>query len=122
MFELAADFVVLLHFSFIVFVLFGGLLVLKWKWVVWLHVPAALWGALIVFAGWICPLTPLENMLRRAEGTTGYATGFIEHYIIPLIYPSGLTRGIQISMGVVVIIINVIVYIGVYRKHSSLKT
>lgn len=121
MLGLVADFIVLLHFLFIVFVLFGGLLVLKWKWVAWPHIPAALWGALIVFAGWICPLTPLENMLRRAEGTTGYATGFIEHYLIPLIYPSGLTRGIQIAMGVVVILINVIVYIGAYRKYSSPK-
>jgi len=121
MLELATDFVVLVHFLFIVFVLFGGLLVLIWKWVAWLHIPAALWGALIVFAGGVCPLTPLENLLRRTTGNTGYDTGFIEQYLIPLIYPSGLTRGIQITMGVAVITINVIVYIGVYRKHSSPK-
>lgn len=117
MLELAADFVVLLHLFFIVFVVFGGLLVLKWKWVIWLHIPAVLWGALIEFTGELCPLTPLENLLRRAEGGAGYATGFIEQYLIPLIYPPGLTRDMQIMMALIVIIINVIVYFGVHRKY-----
>lgn len=121
MFDLAADVIVLLHFLFILFVILGGLLVLKWKWVLWLHIPAILWGALIAFAGWICPLTPLENLLRRAQGGSGYATGFIEHYLIPVIYPAGLTRGIQITLGMAVIIINIIVYLGIYRKTISPK-
>lgn len=119
MLELAADFIVLLHFLFIVFVIFGGLLVLKWKWVVWLHIPAATWGALIVLIGWLCPLTPLENLLRRTEASNGYATGFIEHYLIPIIYPAGLTRDLQIAMGVAVIIINVIIYLGVYTNKRG---
>jgi hypothetical protein len=91
-------------------VVLGGLLVLRWPKLAWLHVPAAAWGSLIEFAGWICPLTPLEHYFRRLAGEQGYAGGFIEHYITRVMYPSGLTRGIQIGLGVFVLVLNLSVY------------
>jgi hypothetical protein len=107
---LLADGVVLLHFAFVMFVALGGLLVLKWPKVAYLHVPAAIWGALIQFAGWICPLTPLENGLRRAGGEAGYTGSFIEQYILPVLYPSELTRELQIAIGISVILVNGLFY------------
>jgi hypothetical protein len=107
---LAADGVVVLHFAFILFVVAGGLLVLRWPRLAWLHLPVVAWGAGIEFVGWICPLTPLENRLRRAAGEAGYAQGFIEHYLLPLIYPAGLTREIQIALGLFVLGVNALVY------------
>ena len=110
-----ADIIVFVHLLFILFVTLGGLLVLKWKWVVYLHIPAAIWGALIEFMGWICPLTPFENHMRRLGGESGYSGDFVEQYIIPLVYPGGLTREIQIMLGISVIIINLAVYFVVIR-------
>jgi hypothetical protein len=74
------------------------------------HLPTAVWGALIEFQGWICPLTPLENSLRAAAGEAGYQGGFIEHYLLPVLYPAGLTRGVQLALGSVVIAVNLAVY------------
>lgn len=108
--EIAADLIALLHFAFILFVLVGGFFALKWRWLAWLHVPAAVWGALIEFTGWVCPLTPLENRLRQASGSQGYPNGFIEHYILPLTYPPELTREIQFALGLGVVILNAVVY------------
>ncbi|MGZ8144363.1 MAG: DUF2784 domain-containing protein [Methylosarcina sp.] len=108
-----ADLVVAIHFGFIVFVVLGGLLALKWRELVWLHFPAAFWGALIEFAGWICPLTLIENWLRAGSG---YSSGFIEHYLIPIIYPSVLTREMQWGLGLTVVLINVMVYGRYYKK------
>jgi hypothetical protein len=105
-----ADLVVLTHFGFILFVIFGGFLALKWRKFIWLHLPAVVWGILIELSGWICPLTTLENKLRQNNTDGTYATSFIEHYIIPVIYPEGLTRDIQIILGMVVIAINLIIY------------
>ncbi len=105
-----ADFVVVLHFLFVLFVVLGGLLVLRWPRVAWLHLPAAIWGAAIELAGGICPLTPLENSLRRQAGGTGYSGGFIEHYILPVLYPSALTRDIQLLLGILVIALNLGIY------------
>jgi len=110
-----ADLLVAVHFCFILFVIFGGLFVLKWPKLIWLHLPAATWGALIEFAGWICPLTVYENRLRAAHG--GYASGFIEHYLMPIIYPSALTREIQILLGAGVVLLNMAVYGMVYARH-----
>jgi hypothetical protein len=110
-----ADLVVAVHFGFILFAVLGGLLTLKWRWIVWLHLPAAVWGALIEFAGWICPLTLIENRLRAGHGS-GYSNGFIEHYLIPVIYPSALTREIQIGLGLTVLLINVLIYRHYYIK------
>ena len=105
-----ADLVLVLHFAFILFVMLGAVLVLRWRRIAWIHVPCALWGAWIAFQGWICPLTPVENRFRRLGGEAGYSGGFIEHYLVPLIYPSGLTRSTQIQLGVIVVVINVAVY------------
>jgi hypothetical protein len=117
-----ADAVVVAHFAFVLFVAAGGLLVARWPRLAWLHLPAAIWGAAIEFAGAICPLTPLENRLRRLAGDEGYAGGFIEHYVIPVLYPSGLTREIQIGLGLAVILLNLAAYgwILLRRKRRSL--
>lgn len=104
-----------LHFAFILFVIGGGLLVLKWPKLMWLHIPAAVWGALIEFAGWWCPLTRWENHFLREAGRAGYDGGFVAHYIFAIIYPAGLTRGIEIAIGVVVLAVNVAVYVRVFR-------
>lgn len=105
-----ADLVVILHLLFVAFAVGGGLLVLRWRRLAWAHIPAAVWAALIEFAGWVCPLTPLENWLRRLGGAGGYAGGFVEHYILPILYPSGLTRHVQIVLGLLVLAINAAVY------------
>jgi hypothetical protein len=109
-YRLLADILVGIHFLFVVFVVAGGFLTWRWPRLAWIHVPVALWGVLIEFAGWICPLTPLENSLRRAAGQAGYTGGFVEHYVIPVVYPGALTRDIQLALGVAVIAINVVVY------------
>lgn len=105
-----ADAVLVVHLAFTVFVGVGGLLVLRWPRAAWVHVPAAAWGAAIMFGGWICPLTPLENHLRRLGGEAGYEGGFIDHYVASLLYPEGLTRGFQIGVGLFVLAINGFVY------------
>jgi hypothetical protein len=114
-----ADLVVGLHFGFVLFVMLGGLLVLRWPWVAYLHIPAALWGAAIEFGGWICPLTPLEHWLLRQAGSVTYSGGFVEHYILPLLYPSTLTRDIQLILGFLVIAFNVTIYAYVFRKAAQ---
>ena len=94
----------------ILFVVLGGLLVLKWRWIGFVHVPAVVWGALIEFQNWLCPLTTLENRLRKAGGAAGYPGGFVEHYVIPVVYPPGLTRNVQIALGLAVLAVNICVY------------
>ena len=115
--RLAADAVVLLHLGFILFVLLGGLLVLRWPRLVWLHLPAAAWGMAVEFLHLYCPLTPLENHFRQAAGELGYDSGFIEHYLIPLIYPAGLTEAIQIGLGLAVLAINLPPYLLLARRR-----
>ena len=102
----AADLVLLLHLAFIAFALAGALLVLRWRWLAWLQLPAAAWGLYIELSGRLCPLTTLENALRVAEGQAGYADGFVAHYLLALIYPSGLTRTIQFVLAGVVLAVN----------------
>lgn len=114
-----AEVVVVIHFCFVLFVLFGGLLALRWRWVAWIHLPAALWGAALEFAGWICPLTPLEKWLRRQGGLGGYEGSFIEHYILALLYPRGLTRPVQLALGCLVIALNAYVYWRVFRRGRN---
>jgi hypothetical protein len=114
----AADAVLVVHFAFIIFVLLGGLAVLRWPRLAWLHVPAALWGVLIEFGGWICPLTPLENHLRERGGQGGYAGGFIDHYVTSLIYPDGLTRPTQVVIGSIVLALNAYVYWRLWRRRT----
>lgn len=108
--RLAADAVVLLHLAFIAFAMLGGVLVARRPRIAWLHLPAAAWGAWIEFSGAICPLTPLENHLSRMAGASGYAGGFVERYLIPVIYPAGLTAQAQQWLGALVVAVNLIAY------------
>jgi hypothetical protein len=117
MYRVLAEVVLLAHFAFVAFVVAGGLLVLRWPRVAWAHVPCAAWGAWIELSGRICPLTPLENEFRRRAGQAGYGEGFLEHYIVPVLYPAGLTREIQIGLGVGVLLLNAGVYAWVWRRH-----
>ena len=110
LFRITADLLVILHLAFIVFVVLGGFLAYKWHWMALIHIPAATWGAIIEYKSWICPLTPWENKLRILAGEEGYPEGFIEHYLMPIIYPSGLTRDVQTIMGTAVIVINLVIY------------
>jgi hypothetical protein len=110
-YRLLADFVLLFHLGFILFVVLGGLFALRWRRVTWLHLPAAFWGIYIQFTGAICPLTPLENELRRMGGQAGYSGGFIEHYLLSIIYPAGLTRGVQMVLGLVVLSVTAAIYL-----------
>ncbi len=105
-----ADLTVVLHIAFVLFVVFGGLLVARRHSLAWLHVPAVIWGAWVEFAGWVCPLTPLENWLRQQEGGSVYTTSFVEHYLVPVLYPASLARDVQWLLGALVVTINVVVY------------
>ena len=119
--SVSADLLVVLHFAFIVFVVLGGLLVLKWRNVAILHIPCVIWGALIEFSGWICPLTPVERYLREVSGGEAYSGGFIDHYIMPLVYPTGLTREMQISLGIIILISNLGIYGLVIFRRTKRK-
>lgn len=109
-YRLLADLTLILHLAFVLFVVLGGLLVWRWWHLRWVHLPVVAWGALIEFVGWICPLTPLENALRRRGGEAGYSGGFVEHYLLALIYPSGLTRNVQWILGTLVVVLNLALY------------
>jgi len=117
-FRILADSVVVLHVAFVVFVLLGGLLVGRWPRIAWAHLPAAAWGAWVEFAGWVCPLTPLENWLRQQGGGPGYSSSFVEHYLVPLLYPASLTREFQWSLGAVVLVLNATLYLAVLRRRA----
>jgi len=109
-FRVLADSVLVLHLGFILFVVAGGLLV-RWRTAVaWVHLPAAAWGVLIELMGWTCPLTPVENWARSRAGQTGYAGGFVEHYLLPVVYPGALTYGVQLVLGGSVLVINIAIY------------
>lgn len=117
-FRVAADAVVLVHAAFVVFALLGGLLVLRWPRLAWAHVPAAAWGVLIEFVGWICPLTPLENYLRDRAGLATYRGEFVEHYVLPMLYPAELTRTRQVWLGLLALAVNAFVYWHLVRTAS----
>lgn len=108
--SILADAVLLLHSAFVAFVVGGGILVARWPRLAWVHLPAAIWGAVVELAGWICPLTPLEIHLRETAGRTGYSGDFIEHYLSALIYPTGLTARAQLALGIGVIAVNLAIY------------
>lgn len=112
-----ATLVALGHFAFILFVMFGGLLALRWRRAPWLHLPCFFWGGWIEVRGGICPLTPLENRLKRAAGESEYVGSFIEHYILPVIYPAGLTRGVQLTLAVGLVLLNLGIYAWVIRRR-----
>jgi hypothetical protein len=105
-----ADLVVIVHFLFVAFVVFGGFVAWRWRRLAWVHLPAALWGVAIEFGGWMCPLTPLENALRARAGLTGYAGGFVEHHVIPWLYPVGLTAPKQVMLGTLALLVNLAAY------------
>lgn len=118
MYGVLADLVVLLHFGFVIFALLGGLLVLRWRWIAWLHIPAAVWASGIEFGGWVCPLTWLENwLITLADGVPDQGD-FVQRYIVPVLYPEGLTRGMQLALGFIVIIVNLCVY-GIFLHRAG---
>jgi hypothetical protein len=118
-YRLLADFVLVVHAAFLAFVVFGGLLVFWKRWMIYLHLPALIWGALVVAMGWICPLTPLENTLRQLAGQASYGGGFIEHYLLAAIYPQGLTRELQILLAVLLIFLNASIYAVLWRRRGT---
>ena len=119
LYRLLADAVVIFRAAFVLFVVCGALLVLKWRKVVWLHVPCALWGGLIELAGWVCPLTPLEDWLRTRAGQVAYTGDFMEHHILPILYPERLSRGVQIGLGLAVLVLNIGVYAFLITRGSK---
>lgn len=122
LFSFGADLLVIIHLGFIVFVVLGGFMLLKWRWLIFVHLPAVLWGVLLEFRGWLCPLTPLEQALRRMGEQQGYTGGFIQHYLLPVIYPPALEEDTQFILGVLVILINVIIYLWVIlRRDGKIK-
>lgn len=120
-YRVLADAVLVLHLAFILFVVAGGFAVLRWPRLAWLHLPAVLWGLSIEFFGWYCPLTPLEKALRVAGGEEAWGGGFIAHYLVPLIYPPGLTRGVQFALGGFVLAVNLVAYGLAWRRRRSAK-
>ena len=116
---LLADLVVVIHVVFVVFVVFGGLLVWRWPWVAWFHVPAVCWGVGIEWMGGMCPLTPLENWLRSRAGESTYETDFVVRYLLPFLYPTGLTRSAQFVLGSAVLAVNVLAYALYWRRHQG---
>jgi len=116
---LLADLLVVLHLLFVAFVGLGGLLVLRWPWVAWIHLPAALWGVGIELTGRICPLTPLEHELRQRAGESAYQGDFVSHYLLPVLYPRGLTRGSQLVLAALVLGINLAIYSVVLRRRRA---
>ena len=115
-----ADLIILVHIAFIVFVLLGGLLAFRWRWMPSAHLPAVAWGAAVEFFGWVCPLTPLENVLRRAGNGAGYSVSFVERYLVPLVYPAELTHELQLLLGGAVVAVNALVYFFVFHRVTNL--
>jgi hypothetical protein len=121
-YRLLADLVLLVHAFFVAFVVLGGLAVLPWPRIAWVHLPVVVWGAGIEFTGGICPLTPLENHWRRLAGEQGYGGGFVEHYLLAALYPDGLTRGVQVALGLVVLAVNAAIYGYIWRRKKTSRT
>ena len=120
-YRIAADFVLVTHFAFIVLVVAGGLVVFRYAWFAWIHIPAASWGAFVELTGRICPLTTLENVLRIRAGQEGYFDSFIDHYIVPVIYPAGLTRHVQLMLAGLVVVANVAIYATILLRKRKMR-
>ncbi|MDO9196661.1 DUF2784 domain-containing protein [Rhodoferax sp.] len=118
-FRLAADGVLLLHLAFILFALVGGALAARWRWMPWVHLPAMAWAIFVEFTGRICPLTYLENDLRLRAGQSGYTTSFIEHYLLDVIYPAGLTRDVQFGLAATVVLVNIAIYVWLVLRRPT---
>lgn len=119
---LLADVVLLMHLAFVLFVLFGGLLALKWPGAIRLHLPAVFWGVFVEFSGWNCPLTPLENWLREQGGAGAYEGDFLGQYLLALLYPNNLTRPAQLMLGLFVIAMNTAIYLWLWRRNRLHRT
>ena len=119
LYRISAEAVLSVHFAFIAFVLFGAILAVRWRWIIALHLPAAAWGFFVEITGRICPLTYAENYLRSRAGQSGYSQGFIEHYLLPIIYPAGLTQRIQFILAGAVVLVNVFAYGWLLRRRAS---
>lgn len=117
-----ADLILCIHVSFVLFVVIGGLLMLRWQWVAWLHLPAAAWGAFVEFTGWICPLTPLENWLRAQGSEISSRSDFIAQYLLPVLYPGDLTQDIQLLLGTGVVVLNTAMYWWLWQLHARRRT
>jgi hypothetical protein len=118
-YQLLADLVVLVHVVFVIFVVLGGLSVARWQGLAWIHLPAVIWAAIVELFGWVCPLTPLENWLRQRGGERRYGADFIARYILPSLYPEELTREVQMVLGAFVILINLAIYIWIFRTKRT---
>jgi len=119
-YSILADTIVIFHLIFILFAIFGGLLFYWRRWILLIHVPAIIWVVLLELNSWICPLTPLENTLRHMSGEAGYTGGFIQHYLVPLIYPVGLTPDMQKFLGFSAFFINAIIYFFIVKKYRQI--
>jgi len=117
-FRLLSNATVLLHLMFIAFIVFGGLLVLFWRRMAWVHLPLAIWGVVVQWMSWICPLTPLENWFRARSGTATYREGFVEHYVMPVLYPIGVDPRLHWVLGLVVLVANAAIYATVFRRRA----
>lgn len=118
-YAMLADAVVIVHAAFVIFALFGGFLILRWRLLAWLHIPAVLWAALVEITGWFCPLTPFENLLRQRAGKITYRSDFIDHYIMPALYPDALTHELQIILGLSVLFINLLIYAWIWHRSKK---
>ena len=119
LYQLLADLVVMVHVVFVIFAVLGGLLVARWQGLAWIHLPAVIWAAIVELFGWVCPLTPLENWLRQRGGERVYGADFIARYILPALYSEELTREVQIALGAFVILINLTIYIWIFRRKRK---
>ncbi len=117
-YRILADTLVVVHLSFIAFVLVGGLFVLKWRYLSLAHIPAVLWAAWVEYQGWVCPLTPLENWFRQKAGLWEYEKSFIDYYLVPVLYPASLNREWQVVLGTIVILVNVTIYSWVWHRYK----
>ena len=117
-----ADMTVLVHAAFVLFVVFGGMAVLRWPRLAWFHLPAAVWGVMIELGGWVCPLTFLENRFRGLGGEAGYGGTFIERYLETLLYPLGITRNVQLVFGLVAFLVNLVIYVRLLRRAPHNRT
>lgn len=116
-YRLAAEIIVLVHLGFVVFVVLGALLSLRWRRAALVHVPAAIWGVTTEFLGIVCPLTPIEQSLWRLAGESGYSGGFVEHYLVPVLYPNELTRSVQIALGTLAVLMNAALYAWILARR-----
>jgi hypothetical protein len=116
-YAILADVVLVAHLAFVLFAAFGALLALRWPWVPWVHLPAVVWGAFIEISGGICPLTPLENRLREMAGGAGYERGFVEHYLVAVLYPDALSRDLQFTLAAMLVALNVVIYTAVWWRN-----